>query len=68
METGSWKSKAILIGTLAGAITGFVAASILVQRAEKQNSQPKLSASEGVKLGMGVLGLLKLIADYGEKK
>lgn len=67
-DTSSWKNKALLVGILVGALTGLVAAIIVIQRSEKQDSHPRLTASEGVRLGMGVLGLLKLITDSGGKK
>lgn len=62
-----WKSKTIVSGVVLGAITGLVAAIILVERAEKNQTKPNISTGEGVKLGLGVLGLLKLISEYGEK-
>jgi len=66
-DNGNWKPKVMIIGGLIGALTGLGAAYILIQRAEKQNIQPSLSPGEGVKLGLGVLGLLRLIADIGNE-
>ncbi len=63
----NWKSKTLLIGTAVGAATGMIAALIIVQRAEKNETTPRLSAGEGVKVGMGVLGLLKMLADMISK-
>lgn len=59
----NWKTKTILIGTTVGAATGLVAALMMIQRAEKNQTTPKLSAGEGVKVGMGVLGVLRLLAE-----
>lgn len=64
MKNG-WKTKVLVFGALIGALTGIGAAFIMVQRAEAQNIQPRLSAGEGVKVGLGVLGLLRMIADIG---
>ncbi len=64
---GNWKFKVMAIGAVVGALTGLGAAYILIQRAEQQESRPKLTPGEGVKLGMGVLGLLRLISDFGTK-
>jgi gas vesicle protein len=61
----NWKTKTLLIGTTVGAVTGLVAALIIMQRAEKSETTPKLTAGDGVKVGMGVLGVLKLLADVG---
>ena len=65
---GNWKTKTILIGTVVGALTGAMAAYILVQQAEKKNARPQLNAGEGVKLGLGVLGLLRLVSDMANVK
>lgn len=64
-ESDNWKMKTLIIGGVAGLLTGLLAAYLLIQRAEQEEVQPKLSAGEGVKVGVGVLGLLKLIADIG---
>jgi hypothetical protein len=59
----SWKIRTIALGTVIGAIAGGLAALILVQRAEQNHTAPKLTPGEGVKLGMGVFGLLKILSD-----
>ncbi len=64
-KDNNWKTKVLIIGAAIGLLTGLGAAYILVQRAEQQNAQPKLSAGEGVRVGLGVLGLLRMIADIG---
>jgi hypothetical protein len=58
-----WKSKTLLIGAGVGLVTGLVAAMIIIQRAEQQQAKPKISAGEGVKMGLGLLGVLKLLTD-----
>lgn len=58
----------ILVGALIGAVAGVIAAVIFVQRAEEVHQSPQLTAGDGVKVGLGVLGVLKLIADIGNKK
>ena len=64
-ESDNWKMKTLIIGGIAGLLTGLLAAYLLIQRAEQGEEKPKLSAGEGVKVGIGVLGLLKLISDTG---
>ena len=59
------KIKTLLLGTSIGAATGLIAAMIIIQRAEKNQTTPKLTAGDGVKVGMGVLGVLRLLADIG---
>jgi hypothetical protein len=63
-----WKTKTILIGALIGALSGLIAAYIIVQQAEKKDTKPKLNAGEGVKLGMGVLSLLRMVSDTVNNK
>jgi hypothetical protein len=64
----NWKTKTFVFGALAGTLTGLVAAYIIIQRAEKYQSKPQLSAGEGVKLSLGVLGLLRLVSDIIDTK
>ncbi|HEX2979406.1 MAG TPA: hypothetical protein VHO48_03980 [Anaerolineaceae bacterium] len=65
MEDQNWKTKVMVIGGLLGALTGLGAAFILIQRAEQEQVRPQLSPGEGVKVGLGVLGLLRMLADVG---
>lgn len=65
-NNNSWKTRVMIVGAVIGLLTGLGAAYIIVQRAEQQNVEPKLSAGEGVKVGLGVLGLLRMIADIGK--
>jgi len=58
-----WKKQTYLIGALAGLAVGILAALIIIQRSEKDEIQPKLNAGDGVKIGMGVLGVLRLISE-----
>ncbi len=65
---GNWKSRTILIGAVVGTIAGLIAAYILVQRANEAQQAPRLNAGDGVKVGLGVLGVLKLISDIGTRR
>ena len=62
----NWKAKTLLVGAVLGALTGIGAAYLLVQRAEKEASRPEISAGEGVKLGLLLLGVLRQVAQLGE--
>jgi hypothetical protein len=64
----NWKTKTLVIGAIVGTFTGIVAAYLIVQKAEKQDTKPQISTGEGVKLGLGVLGLLRLVSDLVEGK
>ena len=61
------KTKTLVIGTIIGALAGAASAFLLVKRAESEDMQPKLSPGEGVQLGLGVLGLMRLISGFGKE-
>ena len=61
------QSKVLLIGALAGAATGLVAAMMLQRRAERTGTEISLSTGEGIQLGMMVLGLVRSIAALADR-
>jgi hypothetical protein len=63
----NWQSKVMLIGAIVGAVAGVIGASILIQQAQKNNTQPQLTAGDGVKVGLGVLAVLRLLAELGTR-
>lgn len=65
---GNWRTRTILIGAVMGTVAGLIAAYILVQRANEAQQAPKLNAGDGVKVGLGVLGVLRLISDIGTRR
>lgn len=62
-----WKSKTLVLGALIGALVGAASAYLLVKRAEQDDQPPKLSPGEGIQMGLGVLGLLRLITGFGKE-
>ncbi len=64
----SWKMKVLIIGGVVGLAAGIIAAMIFIQRAEIAQEKPKISAGEGVKVGIGVLGVLRMISDLGSRR
>ena len=63
--------KTIFFGVLLGAAAGLVAALLLNRRAEKENRGTAITAGEGLKIGVLLLGLLRAIrslADEAPKK
>jgi uncharacterized protein YpmS len=66
-DTSDWKTKFLIIGALVGLVSGLIAAFVIIQRAEQKHVQPNINAGDGVKVGLGVLGVLKLISDIGDK-
>jgi hypothetical protein len=62
------RNKVLLIGALAGAATGVVAAMMLQRRAERTGTEISLSTGEGIQLGMMVLGLVRAVAALADKE
>ena len=69
-ENSNWKTVAYLIGGTAGLVAGLAAAFIFIRTREEVESadQRKLSSGEGVKIGLGIASLLRMIAEGGLKK
>jgi len=64
MDT-SWAGQVMAIGAVVGALTGLLGAYLLIQRAKRRAEPPNLNASEGIKLGLLVFGLLRQVALLG---
>jgi hypothetical protein len=62
----NWKTQTLVIGAVVGALVGAGAAYLLTQRAERNQEALKISAGDGVKLGVLVFGLLRQVAQLGE--
>ena len=61
------KTKTIVLGVVIGAAAGAVSAFLLIKKAETEQTSPKLSAGEGIQVGLGLLGLLRMIAGLGSE-
>ena len=66
-EDSNWKARTIIIGVIAGALIGLGAALVLIQRADQEGEAVQLGTSDGLKVGIGVLGLLRLIGQIGPR-
>jgi hypothetical protein len=62
------RSKVLLIGALAGAAMGVIAAMMLQRRAERAGTEITLSTGEGIQLGMMALGLIRAVAGLADKE
>jgi hypothetical protein len=60
-----WKRKVFLIGAVLGALIGLGGAYLFIQRAQDPDRLPSITAGDGVRLGLVVLGLLRSIAELG---
>ena len=64
-ENSNWKTLALVIGGAAGLLTGLAAAFILIRKREAGEGQLSINSGEGLKIGMGIVGLLKQISESG---
>ena len=67
-KVDNWVPKVLIIGAVLGALVGLGAAYLLAQNAEKEGKPPQISAGDGVKLGVLVMGLLRTVSTLGEGK
>ncbi len=61
----NWRLKTLVVGGLIGAFTGLTAAYLLIQRSEETEEPPAISAGQGIRLGLLVLGLLRQVGELG---
>ena len=62
-----WKTKVLIVSTVIGAVSGLAAGYLLSQTAEqKQGGPPKIQTMDGLKLAVGVIGLIRGTAALGE--
>jgi hypothetical protein len=62
------KPVILIIGAVLGTLVGLGAAYLMIQNAEKEGQPPKITAGDGVKLAVVVVGLLRTVATLGEGK
>ena len=62
------RNRTLLLGALLGAVTGLIAAMLLNRRAEEEGTELAITAGDGMKLGVMVIGLLRAIASLGDDK
>jgi hypothetical protein len=60
------RGRTIVLGVVIGAVTGLIAALILNRRAANDDRTTAITAGEGLKLGVMLMGLLRAIASLGD--
>ncbi len=66
-ENSNWKTKVFIISGLAGLITGLAAAFLFIRTHQNSEEDRKVTSGQGLKIGMGIASLLKMIAEGGSK-
>lgn len=63
----NWKITTMVVGTITGALVGAAAAYLMIKNGEKEDVAPKVTAQQGLQVGLGLLGLLRLISGIESK-
>ncbi|UYN92179.1 MAG: hypothetical protein KIT70_01460 [Anaerolineales bacterium] len=61
------RSGLLAVSAVLGALMGVAAGVLLLRRAEQRGSQVAISGSEGLSIGLLVIGLLRQIATLGDE-
>lgn len=63
----NWKNKWLMGGTAIGALIGLITAYLLARTAEESRSgPPKITTGDALKAGIGVVGIVRGIAELGK--
>ncbi|MDX1416271.1 MAG: hypothetical protein R3293_18885 [Candidatus Promineifilaceae bacterium] len=63
----NWKTKTYIIGAVAGALIGLGTAFLMTRSAdERGGGPPEVSTGDLLKVGVGVIGLVRGIAALGD--
>ena len=60
------RGRTIVYGVLIGGVTGLIAAMLLNRKAAEGDDTTAITAGDGLKLGILVVGLLRAIASLGD--
>ena len=62
------KTKTLIFGTLIGAAVGLASALLLNRKAGETGNAITVSTGDGMKLGVMIIGLLRMVAALGDEK
>lgn len=65
-KNNNWKTTIFLVSGGIGLLTGLAAAYLVIKKQEETGNSMKLTSGEGARIGMGIVTLLKMIADGGK--
>ncbi len=60
-----WKTKAVIVGGVVGALVGAGAAYLYVRNLEEAGEEPKLETRDAMTIGMSLVTLVRQIANMG---
>jgi hypothetical protein len=63
-----WRTQVLIAGAVLGAVVGLAGAYLMVQNAEREGGKVTITAGDGVKLGLLLMGSLRQIAGLGGGK
>jgi len=61
-----WKTTIFLVSGSIGLLSGLAAAYLIIKKQEESGKTLKLSSGDGMRIGMGIASLLKMIAESGK--
>ncbi len=64
----SWKANIIILGGIVGSLLGILAAYILIKSSADQEQKPKLDTKQGMRLGLGIVSLLRSLTNISQQK
>lgn len=62
-ENTNWKTLTYIIGGAVGLVTGVAAAFLFIRARENSEDGHKITSGQGVKIGMGIITLLRQITE-----
>ncbi|GIK55246.1 MAG: hypothetical protein HND44_22955 [Chloroflexi bacterium] len=70
MSNINWKTKAMIVGTVVGALIGLGAATLFTRNADKSGSgeAPEVSTAEALGLAISIIGIVRGIASLADGK
>ena len=64
-EDKKWKTMVFAIGGAAGLLIGLAAAFLFIRTREQSEGEYKITSGQGLKSGMNVVSLLRMITEGG---
>ena len=70
MDSNSWKTRTLVIGSVVGAVAGVLAAQMFIKSSEEagtsRRGRPRVETKSVLQVGIGVMALLQKIAGLAD--